>query len=125
MTSCLYLHTLGCKKGGLVTQSHNEDRDVFGNLATIVYKEVMKELVRQEANNSEGVPSLISDLSIRGVWKPQAVALFDVHVTDTDTSSHSRVVTAILSSAEEERKKKIFRSSNSLLSVLHTSCCIS
>ena len=35
------------------------------------------------------------------------MALFDVHVTDTDTPSHShRVVTAILSSAEEEMKKK-------------------
>ena len=35
------------------------------------------------------------------------MALFDVHVTDTDAQSHSqRVVTAVLSSAEEEKKKK-------------------
>ena len=38
----------------------------------------MKELVRQEANDSEGVPSLIADLSIRGVWRSQTMALFDV-----------------------------------------------
>ena len=52
-------------------------------------------------------PSLIADLSIRGVWQPQTVALFDVRVTDTDATSHSqRVVTAVLSSAEEEKKNK-------------------
>ena len=35
------------------------------------------------------------------------MALFDVHVTDTDAPSHSkRVVTAILTSAEEEKKKR-------------------
>eukprot|EP00731_Ephydatia_muelleri_P033781 Em0037g45a len=50
------------------------------------------------------VPSLITDLSIRGVWQPQTVALFDVR---TDATSHSKgVVTAILTSAEEEKKKK-------------------
>ena len=105
MTSHLHLHALGCKKGGLVTQHHSEVRDDIGNLATIVYKEVMKELVRQEANVAEGVLSLIADLSIRGVWQPQTVALFDVRVTDNDTPLHSqRVVTAILSSAEEEKR---------------------
>ena len=34
------------------------------------------------------------------------MALFDVRVTDTDTLSHSqRIVTAVLSSAEEVKKK--------------------
>ena len=61
----------------------------------------------QEANDAEGVPSLIADLSIRGVWQPQTVALFDVRVTDTDAPSYSqRVVSAILSSAEEAKKMK-------------------
>ena len=61
----------------------------------------------QEANDAKGVPSLIADLSIRGVWQPQTVAMFDVRVTDTDAPSHSqRVVSAILSSAEEEKKNK-------------------
>ena len=89
------------------TQCHNEVRDVIGDLASLAYKEVVKEPIVQEANDAEGVPSLIADLSIRGVWQPQTVALFDVRVTDTDAPSHSqRVVTAILSSAEEEKKKK-------------------
>ena len=84
-------HALDCKKGGLVTQHHNEIRDVIGDLASVVFKEVVKELVVQEANDAEGVP----------------LALFDVCVTDTDASSYSqRVVSAILSSAEEAKKKK-------------------
>ena len=53
----------------------------------IVYKEVLKEPVVQEANDAEGV---IADLSIRGVWQPQTLALFDVSVTDTDGPSHSQ-----------------------------------
>ena len=89
-------------------QRHNEVRDVIGDLASLVYMEVVKEPIVQEANDADGVvPSLITDLSIRGVWQPQTVALFDVRVTDTDAPSHSqRVVTAVLSSAEEEKKKK-------------------
>ena len=59
-------HALDCKKGGLVTQRHNEVRDVIGNLASLVYKEVVKEPIVHEANDAEGVPSLTADLSNRG-----------------------------------------------------------
>ena len=86
-------------------QCHNEVRDVIGDLASLVYKEVVKEPIVQEANDA-GVPSLIADQSITGVWQPQTVVLFDVRATDTDAPSHSQqVVTAVLSSAEEEKKK--------------------
>ena len=88
-------------------QHHNEIRDAIGDLASIVYKEVIWEPVVQEDNNACGIPSLIADLSIRGVWQPQMVALFDIHVVDTDTPSYSqRDIAAILSSAEEEKKRK-------------------
>ena len=44
---------------------------------------------------------------MRGVWQPQAEALFDVHVVDTDAQSYSqRAVMAVLSSAEREKKRK-------------------
>ena len=39
-------HALDCKKGGLVTQCHNEVQDVIGDLASV---EVVKEPVVQEA----------------------------------------------------------------------------
>ena len=49
-------------------------------------------------------PALIADLGVRGVWTPQAEALFDVRVTDTDASSYvNRSVTAFLASAEERK----------------------
>ena len=47
-------------------QRRNEIRDAIGDLASIVYKEVIREPVVQEANDACGVPSLIADLSIRG-----------------------------------------------------------
>ena len=43
-------------------QCQNEVRDFI----SIVYKDVLKEPVVQEANDTEYVPSLITDLSIKG-----------------------------------------------------------
>ena len=55
---------------------------------------------------SDGVPALIADLGIRGVWLPQIEALFDVRVTDSDAPSYmSHSVADVLVAAEEETKK--------------------
>ena len=100
-------HALDCRKGGLVTQRHNEIRDALGDLAAMGFKEVLREPVVRESDNSLGIPALIADLSVRGVWQPQTVALFDVRVVDTDAQSYlSRSVDTILSSAEQEKKRK-------------------
>ena len=51
--------------------------------------------------------ALIADLGVRGVWIPQAEALFDVRVADTDAASYvNRSVSAVLATAEEEKKRK-------------------
>ena len=64
------------------------------------------EPVIQEACEVSGKPSLIADLGVRGVWQPQALALFDVRVIDTDAPSGvQRSVAAVLSSAEAEKEK--------------------
>ena len=61
----------------------------------------------QEAYEIAGEPSLIAALGVQRVWQPQAQALFDVRVIDTDTPSGvQRSVAAVLSSAEGEKKKK-------------------
>ena len=53
-----------------------------------MYKEVIREPIVQEANDACGIPSLVADLSIRGIWQPQTVALFDIRVIDTDALSY-------------------------------------
>ena len=71
-----WTQALDCHKGGLVTQRHNEIRDVLGDLAALGYREVVrKPIVR---NGDESSLALIADLGVRGVWIPQAEALFDV-----------------------------------------------
>ena len=50
-------HVLDCRKGGLVIQRHNEIRDALGDLASIAYKEVVREPVVREPNDREKVPA--------------------------------------------------------------------
>ena len=76
-------HALYCRKGGLVTQRHNEVRDALGDLAALAYKDVIREPIVREG--SDTVPALIADLGIRGVWLPQ---IEDIRVTDADAPSY-------------------------------------
>ena len=95
---------LYCKKGGLVTQHHNDVRDALGDLASIVFNNVLKEPVVQEANTRYGTSDLIADISIRELWQPLTVALLDV---DTDAPSYMYCNTVtVLSTAEQEKKRK-------------------
>ena len=88
-------------------QRHNEVRNALGDLASLVYKDLIHEPIVQEANDACGIPSLVADLSIRGVWQSQTVALFDIRVIDTDAPLYlHRDVASVLSSAEEEKKRK-------------------
>lgn len=98
-------HALSCKTGGLISRRHNEVRDVFGELMNVAWGNCVKEPLIKEATSSS--PGLRGDLACRGVWEPQRVALFDIRVTDTDAPSYiSRTVSAVLSSAEQEKKRK-------------------
>ena len=69
------------------------------------YREVVHEpIVREGCVDS---PALIADLGVRGVWIPQAEALFDVRVIDSDTASYvDHPVSSVLATAEEEKKRK-------------------
>ena len=102
-----FSHALDCKKGGLVIQRQNEIRDALEDLVAMGFKEVVREPIVKEADDTVDSPALIADLSARGVWQPQTVALLDVRVVDNDAQSYSsRPVSAILSSAELEKKNK-------------------
>ena len=100
-------HALICRKGGLVTQRHNEIRDALGDLSSLAWSQVKKEPIVKEADESSRSPALVADLSVRGVWVPQAEALFDVRVVDTDAQSYlDRSPLDVLSIAESEKKRK-------------------
>ena len=47
-------------------QRHNEIRDALGDLASLVYKDVIREPIVQEANDACGIPSLVADLIVLG-----------------------------------------------------------
>ena len=97
-------HSLDCCFGGLVTSRHNEVRDAFGDLASLVWSPVIKEPV--VCDGSAGDDTLITDLCVRGVWEPQTKALFDNRVVDTDArSSLAFSPCDVLCSAEGEKHK--------------------
>ena len=90
---------MDCRKGGLVTQHHNEVRDALGDLVALEYREVVcKPMV---CDGDENSPSLTAG----GIWTPQGETLFDVRVAGTDAASYvNRPVSAVLVSGEEEKK---------------------
>ncbi len=68
----------------MVLLRHNEIRDALGDLAGLVRRDIKREPFVREANVAEGIPALVADLGVRGVWQHQADALFDIRVIDTD-----------------------------------------
>ena len=61
-------HALICKKGGLITQRHNEIRDLLGDLSCLAWTYTQKEPVIRE--HSENQKALRADLLIRGCLVP-------------------------------------------------------
>ena len=67
----------------------------------------MREPVIRESNDQENVLALVADLSVCGVWQPQATTFFDVRVVDSDANSYLHCdVGAVLSSIEHTKKQK-------------------
>ena len=98
-------HALVRRKGGLSIQRHNEVRDAVSGLAAVVFGRVVSEPVVRDA--SVDGDALIADLGVRGVLEPQAMALFDIRVVDTDARSYlSHSPSAVLALAEAEKKRK-------------------
>ena len=89
----------------MIIQHHNELRDAIGHLAALVWRHVHHEPIIQDSSNEHN--ALVADLGIRGVWQPQAEALFDICVIDTDAQSYqSHPPQTVLASAEAEIKRK-------------------
>ena len=113
-------HALECRKGGLVIHRHNEIKDALGDLASFAYKEVVREPDVREHNDHEKVPALVADLSVHGVWQPQATTFFGVQVVDSDANSYlHRDVGAVLSSIEHTRNKSTHKLLKQSMHLLH------
>ena len=56
-------HTLDCRFDGLVTRRHNEVRDAFGDLSSLVWGPVHREPIVPEASN-DGHSILKADLAV-------------------------------------------------------------
>ena len=67
-------HALDCKKCSLVTQRQNEVKDALENIAALAYREVTKEPLVREPDQTRNLPALVADLVGRGVWQPQSEA---------------------------------------------------
>ena len=107
-------HFLICMKGGLIVQWYNEIRNAIGYLAAIVWGQVRCEPIVSDSTIEPAGETLVADLSVRDVWLPQAEALFDVRVVDTDAQSYlSHTPKSVLLHAELKRSKNI------LLLVVH------
>ena len=100
-------HFLICKKGGLITQRHNEVRDAIGDLTSLVWSSVKREPIVKNAHDDDSGEVLIADLCVQGVWLPQAEALFGIRIIDTDGQSYlGQSPTQVISVAENEKKRK-------------------
>ena len=91
----------------MITHRHNEVRDAIGDLASLVWSSVKHEPIVKSVHDDNSNEVLIADLCVRGVWLPQAEALFDICIIDSDAQSYlGQSPTQVLSVAENEKKRK-------------------
>ena len=76
-------------------------------------------MVRDGSLSDPPCETLVADFSARGVWQPQATALFDVRVIDTDAPSYiNKTPVNVLKIAEREKKQKYGRACEARIGLL-------
>ena len=104
-------HALNCKKGGFVTQRHNELRDYEAELLKKVVNDVEIEPPLQPITG-EIVQGLSGDnarpdIRARGVWRKGQNAYFDVRITNLNSNSQKHLpVNTVLEKHEKEKKRQ-------------------
>ena len=83
-----------CKRGGFVTQRHNELRDLEADLLSMVCSDVEIEPILQDISGeqlgrgSNRAPDARLDIHARGFWENQRSAFFDVRVFHPNADSY-------------------------------------
>ena len=98
---------LECRKSGLVTIRHDKICDLFCELSSFAWKNVVKEPTLQEPSSTQSTEGLAADFAVRGVWQQQCTTMFDVQIVDTDSPSYfNESPLNVLTTAENENKRK-------------------
>ena len=100
-------HTLNCSKGGLVYGRHNQCRDLNCDLLKLAgLKQIISEpILREFESDDNGQNGLRVDWGVRGFWKPQRQALFDVCNINADSPSYSQLSLDAVFTAKKNTKK--------------------
>ena len=86
-----------CKRGGFVTQGHNELRDLEAELLSMVCRDIEIEpflqdiLGEQLERDPNRPPDARLDIHARGFWEIQRSAFFDVRVFHPNADSYRDV----------------------------------
>ena len=87
-------HAMICKRGGFITQRHNELRDLEADLLSMVCSDVEIVPVLQDISGeqlgrgSNRAPDARLDIHARGFWENQRSAFFDVRVFHPNADSY-------------------------------------
>ena len=106
-------HALSCKKGGFVTQRHNELRDMTADLLSEVCHDVQIEPILNELTgetlsyrSANISPEARLDVSARSVWVRNQRAFFDIRVFDPNARRYQKQSLRQTYITNEKEKKR-------------------
>ncbi|EDO48836.1 predicted protein [Nematostella vectensis] len=107
-------HAMICKRGGFISQRHNELRDLEADLLDMVCNDVKTEPVLQDitgeqlGRGSNTAPDARLDIHARGFWEPQRAAFFDVRVCHPNAGSYTDLELHQIYRNRENEKKRLY-----------------
>ena len=107
-------HAMICKRGGFVTQRHNELKDLEADLLTMVCSDVEIEPVLQDISGEQlgrGSNRALDarlDIHARGFWENQRSAFFGVRVFHPNADSYRGLELQQIYRNHENEKKRLY-----------------
>ena len=103
-----------CKRGGFITQRHNEMRDLEADFLSMVCSDVEIEPVLQDISGeqlgrgSNRAPDARLDIHARGFWENQRSAFLDVRVFHPNADSYRDQELQQIYRNHENEKKRLY-----------------